>query len=406
MEKKFNFPNIACPLHEDQTILKIDPSVNAKQVLYCIECVLESNNLKELPSSLLTLDKFINTAALHYSASCFSPGETKSDPPLEFLDVLSSKGENLSKLEKNIDHGKKVIENIFKDLTDVIIEKINLKKKEYLQILDEQKASACNKYTFFEKQLKRTFPKQEDLLFLNPSKDELKTRLTKINTFSELSTYVKGITEDMAEDKNKISEISDMTKYLTALSEAIKSVEYTKPVVEIQNLNVYTLETPIKDILTKFLADKITLKNPISPDNVYYGNYPPSSIIGSSEWSLLKEWVPNKYNFQPKLLYCGTKDGMTSDAFHSKCDNKGPTLTLMKVKFTGSSKTSIIGGFTDKDWNKPNTWIASNESFIFSLSSKVKCFISKPEYALYGANNFGPTFGGRQRPSYCRCYFQ
>ena len=31
------------------------------------------------------------------------------------------------------------------------------------------------------------------------------------------------------------------------------------------------------------------------------------------------------------LKYVGSSDGFTPEAFHSKCDNQGPTITLFKM---------------------------------------------------------------------------
>ena len=41
------------------------------------------------------------------------------------------------------------------------------------------------------------------------------------------------------------------------------------------------------------------------------------------------------------MLYRGSNDGWKLKDFHSRCSNKGPTVTLFKVK-----KGDCIGGFT------------------------------------------------------------
>ena len=53
-----------------------------------------------------------------------------------------------------------------------------------------------------------------------------------------------------------------------------------------------------------------------------------------------------------KLLYSGSvhdkwyKSGWTYEAFHSRCDGKGPTLTLFQIK-----DGDCIGGFTEAQWD-------------------------------------------------------
>ena len=54
---------------------------------------------------------------------------------------------------------------------------------------------------------------------------------------------------------------------------------------------------------------------------------------------MFKEWFGKDVNFQ--LLYKASQDGWTAANFHTKCDNKGATITLIKSEF---GKT--FGGFT------------------------------------------------------------
>ena len=50
-----------------------------------------------------------------------------------------------------------------------------------------------------------------------------------------------------------------------------------------------------------------------------------------------------------RLLYRGSRDGWRSSDFHNCCDNKGPTVTLIKVENTyGKYK---FGGYTDQSWD-------------------------------------------------------
>jgi len=51
-------------------------------------------------------------------------------------------------------------------------------------------------------------------------------------------------------------------------------------------------------------------------------------------------------NLQYELLYSGSRDGFESSIFHKKCDNKTPTLVVIKAH-TGK----IFGGFTNLTWN-------------------------------------------------------
>ena len=50
-----------------------------------------------------------------------------------------------------------------------------------------------------------------------------------------------------------------------------------------------------------------------------------------------------------KMLYQATKHGDTSEDFKKYCNNKGPTLTIIK-----SENDEIFGGFTKSNWNNEN----------------------------------------------------
>ena len=42
------------------------------------------------------------------------------------------------------------------------------------------------------------------------------------------------------------------------------------------------------------------------------------------------EWINPQNELKTELLYRMSKDGESYDDFHNLCDNKGPTLTLIK----------------------------------------------------------------------------
>jgi hypothetical protein len=94
------------------------------------------------------------------------------------------------------------------------------------------------------------------------------------------------------------------------------------------------------------------------------------------------------------LLYRATRDGFTSQAFHSKCDGKGNTITIIK-----NNLNYVFGGYASSAWNSSNTWINDPNAFLFSLrragvSFKDKSTVKLASSALYGYSSYGPTFGG------------
>jgi len=101
------------------------------------------------------------------------------------------------------------------------------------------------------------------------------------------------------------------------------------------------------------------------------------------------------------LLYRSSRDGRKDSTFHSKCDNKGPTLTVIET-----TEEHIIGGYSDVNWYRNYNYNSqqhhqSNKAFLYAISkngeftpSKMKLNGSSNEYAIYsGQNGYGPTFG-------------
>ena len=64
-----------------------------------------------------------------------------------------------------------------------------------------------------------------------------------------------------------------------------------------------------------------------------------------------------------------SKIGYKCEDFHKYCDNKGPTLSLVKTK-----QNKIFGGFTPLNWNDYDGHLfdPSNQTFIFSLNLNKK----------------------------------
>ena len=70
-----------------------------------------------------------------------------------------------------------------------------------------------------------------------------------------------------------------------------------------------------------------------------------STILTNVEYrKILKGWLPEVLVGEWRLLFRASRDGFTASGFHSKCDNKGPTITVVK------SGANIFGGFTEKPW--------------------------------------------------------
>ena len=62
--------------------------------------------------------------------------------------------------------------------------------------------------------------------------------------------------------------------------------------------------------------------------------------------NVLIGWIPMEIILAGEwcLLFRASRDGFTASAFHSRCDNQGPTVTVV------NSDGNIFGGFTESAW--------------------------------------------------------
>lgn len=63
------------------------------------------------------------------------------------------------------------------------------------------------------------------------------------------------------------------------------------------------------------------------------------------------------------LIYRGSRDSFSAKIFHKKCDNKGPTLSIIKSEYG-----NIFLFYTDISWSsEEGEKIQNNNSFIISI---------------------------------------
>lgn len=143
------------------------------------------------------------------------------------------------------------------------------------------------------------------------------------------------------------------------------------------------------------------------------GKLPDSTIIKStSNANILHDWLQaDGLDGNFNLLYRSSRDGRNDGTFHSKCDNKGPTLSIIKT-----SDGYVLGGYTNIHWQtRPildsygyNTYFSNaTRSFLFVLSGKGIASPSKMRMATrsttycnsgnYGNKSYGPSFGTGQQ---------
>ena len=120
-----------------------------------------------------------------------------------------------------------------------------------------------------------------------------------------------------------------------------------------------------------------------------------SSIVQENERQMILDWIApinNNKSFKSVLLYRASSHGDNPSSFHSKCDNKGPTITF----FTHNSTGYRLGAFTNCSWqSEGGTGIYDPNAFLFSLNNKKKFNTKHPNghYAVRLYKDYGPYFG-------------
>ena len=72
-----------------------------------------------------------------------------------------------------------------------------------------------------------------------------------------------------------------------------------------------------------------------------------SEILSAAQGKTLMKWLkktPGLDSVSVELLYRASRDGWAASNFHFCCDNKGPTVTVIK------SGNNIFGGYTEHAW--------------------------------------------------------
>ncbi|CAI2176362.1 19829_t:CDS:1 [Funneliformis geosporum] len=189
--------------------------------------------------------------------------------------------------------------------------------------------------------------------------------------------------------------------------------------------NFYEEVKPFKKIIDKSLYDEIlkyyivsskksNANNPATtPEPEQPSNAIPkvhirldSVLIELDCFQLLINWINettpgNTLNrFRLSLLLKGSANGFTANTFHGMCDNKGATLSIIKIR----GSTEIIGGYNPASWNQTlylnEPLSIAKESFVFKLDSKDirKSIVGRPVadavYTIENHPNNGPCFYG------------
>lgn len=177
---------------------------------------------------------------------------------------------------------------------------------------------------------------------------------------------------------------------MSQYSKTIRENEAKKP--SFNNSKIADLRKELTEVMEKAFSKHLSIDDTIENLTADAGNFPKSNILKGKDFQLIKSWLPKEFAKNKfELLYQGSKDGFTIQTFHSKCDKKGPTVTVIHTK-TGDK---VFGGFMDQSWASEDTNINSEKAFLFSITNKTKHNPknSGSQFVSFSAYDTGPNFG-------------
>ena len=172
-------------------------------------------------------------------------------------------------------------------------------------------------------------PQYKSSLFVNTAEPSEK------NYFTVLDYEVFGIDFENRENINKLCKYSDIIwKYIETNDISEESLIQFEDDIELLN-DLDAIHCEYSDILLKI--SRYYFKNPseLLPD---------TQIVNQQYDAILREWIGSDNKW--KLIYSSSEHEYRAKSFHEYCDDKGPTLIVIK-----SSGGWIFGGYTTRSWS-------------------------------------------------------
>ena len=221
--------------------------------------------------------------------------------------------------------------------------------------------------------------------------DDIITSLSKdrYELIKEGSHLIINIELEVNYKKNTISLILERNE--------IKSEDMIKSLFEITNK--YVKENNGLKAEIKYLKEKINIMeekidfifNHIKTKENYFDRIFKRCRLLKDEKQveIIEKWISKSKFLKCQLIYDAKENGDKVSTFHSMCDNKGATLTII-----ATNENKIFGGYLSKSFSQNSGWIHDEKAFVFSLNYNEKYPLIDSTYSFYGGKDRGPTFGG------------
>ncbi len=256
---------------------------------------------------------------------------------------------------------------------------VNLKTKEQktleefqnFESLDNSLFLVDGKIVLVEKnRLKLINPENKQVIFTVDNKD---ANILEVTCEKNLLTTIQS-----TEDKQLIGRVIYMVENDKIIK--VNGGNFIKNTYELLDICKYLeVQKEVNEMLNR---ECYTLSNPKSY----------SLITSDEDFKFFSKNINSNAKISYELLYKASIDGEAASVFHSLCDEKGASITVVKV-LNGSK----CGGFTPLSWKTEGCWQKdpSLRSFVCNLDNKTK-FNLRDNYnhALDFHNNKLSCFGG------------
>ena len=176
-------------------------------------------------------------------------------------------------------------------------------------------------------------PEYKKSLFVNTAGPD------DLNRFSLLDYEVFSLDYENRENINKLYKHPDIIwEYIETKDISEESLKQVDDYVELLN-DLDAIHC--NDSSIRFKISKLCLKNPSE-------FLPDTQLLNQQYDDKLREWCGD---YEWKLIYRASEHGYSGKSFHKCCDDKGPTLVVIK-----SSEGWIFGGYTTQSWNEDSIY--------------------------------------------------
>ncbi len=220
---------------------------------------------------------------------------------------------------------------------------------------------------------------------------EKQSRYFKLfESLEELIPEIKSLYE-----QNKIALRKEKSEIILILSLPLKIIEEVLlciPQAEIDSKTIINdLCSTVNELRKKI--ESLSNINIISEEQLAANLKSKEILLNEEEKKMVCDWILKQMKSEGKkiqmnLLYKLTNNGDSASTFHSCCNSKGYTLSLIRT-----TKGYRCGGFTSQSWASRGNYVNDANAFLFSLDYKEQYFTHEGTNAIYDNGSYGPTFG-------------